>query len=97
MVQEECPLDCNLLSIILHSFLFMNFSLRVSRIKVSNEAISIQEYMSYLVFLPTGGFFEEDIQDILKMCIALKILKEFCFERWSNMPYHFRLIVSTRF
>ena len=69
-VQGECPLDCNLLSIILHSFLFMNFSLGVFHIKFFNEAISIQGYMSYLLFFPKG-FFEEDIQDILKMCIAL--------------------------
>ena len=40
-VQGECPLDCNLLSIILHSFLFMSFPLEVSHIKVFNEAISI--------------------------------------------------------
>ena len=32
--------------------------------------------MSYLLFFPKG-FFEEDIQDILKMCITLKILKKF--------------------
>ena len=69
-VKGECPLDCNLFSIILHSFLFMSFSLGVSHIKVFNEAISIQGYMSYLLFFPKG-FFEEDIQDILKMCIAL--------------------------
>ena len=60
-VKGECPLD---------SFLFMSFSLGVSHIKVFNEPISIQGYMSYLLFFPKG-FFEEDIQDILKMCIAL--------------------------
>jgi len=40
-VQGDCPLDFNLLGIILHSF-FMSFSLEVSHIKVFNEAISIQ-------------------------------------------------------
>ena len=70
-VKGECPLDCNLFSIILHSFLFMSFSLGVSHIKVFNEAISIQGYMSYLLFFSTGVFLEEDMQDILKMCIAL--------------------------
>jgi hypothetical protein len=66
-VQGESP---NLLCIILYSFLFMSFFLRVSRIKVFNEAISIQGYMSYLLFFSTR-IFKEDIQDILKMCIAL--------------------------
>ena len=55
-VQGECPLDCNLLSIILHSFLFMSFFLGVSHRKVFNKAISIQGYMSYLIFFPTGFF-----------------------------------------
>jgi hypothetical protein len=67
-VHGESPLDCNLLSILLYSFLFMSFSLGVSHIKVFNETITIQEYMSYLLFFPGG--FKEDVQDILKMCIA---------------------------
>ena len=55
-VQGECPLDCNLLSIILHPFLFMSFSFGVSHRNIFNEAISIQGYMSYLLFFPTGFF-----------------------------------------
>ena len=55
-IQGECPLDCNLLSIILHPFLFMSFSFGVSHRNIFNEAISIQGYMSYLLFFPTGVF-----------------------------------------
>jgi hypothetical protein len=51
-------------------FSFYEFFPWVSHIKVFNEEISIQGYMSYFLFFPTGSF-KEDIQVVLKMCIAL--------------------------
>ena len=75
----------------------MSFSLEVSHRKVFNEAISIQGYMSYLLFFSTGVFLEEDMQDILKMCIASKFVRNFCFEQWSYMLCRFLLIFPLDF
>ena len=72
-VQGECPLDCNLLSIILHPFLFMSFSFGVSHRNIFNEAISIQGYMSYLLFFPTGVFWR-------------KIYKTYLSVSWPGSP-----------
>ena len=50
MIQGESPRDYNLLSSILHSFLFMSFSPQGFSYKVFNEIISTQDYVLSSIF-----------------------------------------------
>ena len=60
MIQGESPRDYNLLSSILHSFLFMSFSLRVSHIKFLMRQYQYKNiYFVSLIFFPTGVFKED--------------------------------------
>ena len=54
MIQGESPRDYNLLSSILHSFLFMSFSLRVSHIKFLMRQYQYKNIYRISYFSPQG-------------------------------------------
>jgi hypothetical protein len=54
-VQGEYPLDCNLLCIILYSFLFMSFSHGVSYIKVLMRQYQYKD-ICHIFYFFHGGF-----------------------------------------